>query len=122
MEIRLKLKPVVYDKTNSGLYKTKKQLLNAMKHDAIGISYSKYYSGVKKSVNGEYVMAYSLNKFRHKSKEVLKPQARGKFKKVREVIREAHWVGYKYKIPVALLEAGNIKVVQHARHFDIIQL
>lgn len=123
MEIRLKLKPTVYEKTMFGLYKTKGQLKAAMTHDSGGTVFGTHASGTRMSCDGRYVIAMNFSKFRHKS-AIVEKKVRGRGKQAvskREVVREAHWVGYRYLIPYDLLVAGNLKVVQHSRHFDIVQ-
>ena len=124
MEIRLKLKPTVYEKTMFGLYKTKEQLEAAMTYDCSGAIFGTHTSGVKVTRDGHHIIAMNFSKFRHKS-AIVEKKVRGRGKqavKKREVVREAHWVGYRYLIPYDLLVAGNLKVVQHSRHFDIVQL
>lgn len=124
MEIRLKLKPIVFEKTMFGLYKTKEQLEDAMSYDSGGTVFGTHASGAKVTRDRKHVIAMNFSKFRHKS-AIVEKKVRGRSKqavKKREVVREAHWVGYRYLIPIDLLVAGNLKVVQHARHFDIVQL
>lgn len=123
MEIRLKLKPTVYEKTMFGLYKTKEQLEAAMTYDSGGTVFGAHTSGTKLTRDGRHVIAMNFSKFRRKS-AIVEKKVRGRGKqavKMREVVREAHWVGYRYLIPYDLLVAGNLKVVQHSRHFDIVQ-
>lgn len=119
MEIRLNLKPMVYERRTFGLYKTKEELKQAMLGDG-NFTFSSRYGAVYKTFDGKHVIGMNFTKFRRKVAIETVPQARGKTKKVRKVIREAHWVGYKYLIPVELLEVGNLKVVQRERHFDIV--
>ena len=123
MEIRLKLKPTVYKKTMFGLYKTKEQLEAAMTYDCGGTIYGNHASGAKVTRDRQHIIAMNFSKFRHKS-AIVEKKVRGRGKQavnMREVVREAHWVGYRYLIPIELLTMGNLKVVQHSRHFDIVQ-
>lgn len=124
MEIRLKLEPTVFKKTMFGLYKTKEQLKAAMTYDSGGTVFGTHASGTELTRDRKHVIAMNFSKFRHKT-AIVEKKVRGRGKqtvKAREVVRESHWVGYRYLIPIDLLVAGNLKVVQHSRHFDIVQL
>lgn len=92
--------------------KTKQGALPKIRY-IYGTTYTKYGHGVMADAN--YVYAFNLEKHRKKSQRI---GARGqKLKKPK--ITPSKWVCYYYQIPVALLEAMGLMVVQGTRTFKI---
>lgn len=80
----------------------------------MGISYSSFGSGIQHE--GKYVYAYNFVKHRKKSQRF--GVSGKKLKKAK--ITPAKWVCYYYKIPIALLQEMNLKVVQGSRTFRVV--
>lgn len=112
MDIRLKLKPIVFSSNHSALYRHKDALHQRMTHDC-HYTHARYCSGYITN-SAQYVVGLNFTKVRRKVK--VNQDRKGE----REVVRDSHWIGYKYLIPIELLKLGGLKVVQHKRHFDIV--
>lgn len=127
MELRIKVNPVTH--TNPGYtryYRSRDDILSSITYHLCQ-SYSKHSDGAytpvlnsKRSIG--QVAGIHLEKRRKKVARVLitKGSKKGKYKS--EIIHPAHWVGKVYYFDEALLKAANVKIVQHARHFDIVPL
>jgi len=118
MDIRLKLKPIVYSNNIGAPYRYKDVLHQRMTANC-HYTYARYCNGYITD-NAQYVVGLNFTKVRRKVKVNQVRQGRRARKGDREVVRESHWIGYKYLIPVELLKLGGLKVVQHKRHFDIV--
>lgn len=108
MEIRIKFKPTVHRATDreSVVRSITKGRLYTI--DSNGV----YYSKIRES-NATVVRVYNLQKVNRK--------ADGTKASGRKVIREAHWIGYAYDIPVEVLRVSGLRVKQSARTFKFEQ-
>jgi hypothetical protein len=82
-----------------------------------GMVFSKHgsYRGDSRS---EFITVINFQKFRMKTKQT-KKIVNGHSKTTSEIIRQPHWVGYYYRIPVAWFEITNSVVIQHDNRFEI---
>ena len=127
MELRIKVNPVTY--SNPGYaryYRSRDEILTRITY-YLRQSYSKHSDGAyTPTLNSNnsigQVAGIHLEKRRKKVARVLitKGSKKGQYKS--EIIHPAHWVGKVYYFDEALLKAANVKIVQHARHFDIVPL
>lgn len=104
MEIRIKIKPRVYQaRTRESVFRwaTNGMVLTVGQH---GI----YYEPIR-NTNRHTVRVYNLQKVNRKARGTKGPN--------REVVREAHWIGYAYDIPVEVLRVSGLRVKQSARTF-----
>lgn len=104
MEIRIKFKPQVHRAT------TREEVFRSVTRgrvftvDRDGV----YYAPIRES-NATTVRVYNLQKINRKARGTKGPN--------REVVREAHWIGYVYDIPVRVLQVSGLRVKQGARTF-----
>lgn len=127
MELRIKVNPVTYTYPGyARYYRSRDDILTSITYN-LRQSYSKHSKNAytptlnSKSVISQ-VAGIHLEKRRKKVARVLitKGSKKGRYKT--EIIHPAHWVGKVYYFDEALLKAANVKIVQHARHFDIVPL
>ena len=104
MEIRIKFKPTVHRATD------RESVVRAITRgrsytvDSNGV----YYAKIRES-NATVVRVYNLQKVNRKAHGTTGPG--------RKVIREAHWIGYAYDIPVEVLRVSGLRVKQSASTF-----
>lgn len=79
-----------------------------------GCLFTRYGSNI--AADGDYVYAFNFEKHRKKSQRF--GAAGQRLKKAR--ITPAKWVCHYYRIPIALLDAMNLKVMQGSRTFKIV--
>lgn len=79
-----------------------------------GCLFTRYGSNIE--ADGDYVYAFNFEKHRKKSQRF--GAAGQRLKKAR--ITPAKWVCHYYRIPIALLNTMNLKVMQGSRTFKIV--
>lgn len=110
MNFKIKIKPRII------LGQTKRAVIS--KANLNGHCITSNFSGYDSLYHDDkFVYAVNFIKVRQKTKQVRDKS--GKYIKS-IVIRQNHWIGYLYKIPVAILEITNIKIKQKSRNFQII--
>lgn len=84
-------------------------------------SYLRLFTFTRGNEELEFVIVYNLQKIRRKTLQGEKKLTKQKGKKcyTKTVVREAGWVGYKYKIPTAILRIAKLEVRQSHRTFTI---
>jgi hypothetical protein len=122
MRLSIDIKPtklVITSYSNSKVVaSTKNEIVSKIKNNYKGLTstFSSVSSGALIDRQGEYIIAYNLQKLRRKT-----TRRKSKRGVITEVVRPGHWVAYVYRIPVSFLKVSNRKVDQRERNFALIK-
>ena len=107
MKISVKFRPEI-------IRGTEKSFINARIHGILTFSSTGNYV---RSYDQKFAIVVNYVKFNRKTQ-----QTRNAFqdKTSSVIVRPKHWIGYVYRIPIAFLESGKLKVKQNCRNFSIV--
>lgn len=128
MELRIKVKPIQYTPPVYKKYYTSRDEIVSRIKDNLVLCFSKHSDGAYQtfSYNGKRhnpkIVGIHLEKRRKKVKRTLITKGAKKGQHKSEVIHPNHWVANVYHFDPILLDSANVKIVQFARHFEIVPI
>ena len=106
MEIKIKVNPYKFTKGIIWYYRTKQDLIQAMRPEF--------------SIDCKFEYAYVYEKHRKVVSRTKIKSGKNKGKSKSEVIQPNHWIGYRYQFSKELLKLAGLKVEQGARTFKLV--
>lgn len=128
MELRIKVKPIQYNSPVYKKYYTSRDEIVSRIKDNLVLCFSKHSDGAYQTFHGKgnrhnpKIVGIHLEKRRKKVKRTLITKGAKKGQHKSEVIYPNHWVANVYHFDPILLAAANVKIIQFARHFEIVPI